>query len=122
MWGRWDKVEIGEHVYLVNTLFNTSSGRIVVGDRTFFGHNVCLLTGTHHIEGAGPDAAAVPTSGRDIIIGKGVWVASNATVLGPCLVGDNVIIAAGAVVTGGKLDAGGIYAGVPARRIGECRP
>lgn len=118
VWGSWDKVEIGEDVFLVNTLFNTSSGRIVVGDRTFFGHNVCLLTGTHHlIEGAGAGASAVPVSGRDIVIGTGVWIASNATVLGPCIVGDNVVIAAGAVVTGGELEAGGVYAGIPARRI-----
>ncbi|MBR8429662.1 hypothetical protein K6Y76_22955 [Burkholderia cenocepacia] len=58
-----------------------------------------------------------PRDGRDIVIGKGVWIASNAIVLGPCTIGDNAVVAAGAVVTGGQLESGCLYAGVPAKRI-----
>ncbi|EGR2520269.1 hypothetical protein DYB23_17550 [Vibrio cholerae] len=44
--------------------------------------------------------SGVPESGRDIIIGTGVWIASNVTVLGPCEIGNNSVISANSVVTG----------------------
>ena len=58
-----------------------------------------------------------PKEGRDIVIGDGVWIASNATVLGPCTIEANAVIAAGSVVAPHTIvPAGCVYAGVPARR------
>ncbi|HGF2963651.1 acyltransferase [Burkholderia multivorans] len=115
--GDWSRVEIGENVHLVNTLLNVSSGRISIGEQTFFGHNVSLITGTHDVASVMADRHDYPRNGRDIVIGKGVWIASNAIVLGPCTIGDHAVIAAGAVVTGGQIESGCLYAGVPAKRI-----
>lgn len=42
---------------------------------------------------------AVPDEGCDIIIRIGAWVATNATILGPCEVGEHAVVAAGSVVT-----------------------
>ena len=36
---------------------------------------------------------------NDIIIGEGVWLGTNAIILGPNRIGDNAVIASGAVVT-----------------------
>lgn len=115
--GDWSRVTLGANVHLVNALLNVSSGTISIGDDTFFGHNVSLITGTHFIARKGPERQDYPKHGRDITIGKGVWIASNALVLGPCTIGDHAVIAAGAVVVGGELEPGAIYAGVPARRL-----
>ncbi|WP_186209422.1 acyltransferase [Burkholderia gladioli] len=115
--GDWSRVEIGENVHLVNTLLNVSSGRISIGAQTFFGHNVSLITGTHELASVMAERHDYPREGRDIEIGKGVWIASNAVVLGPCTIGDHAVVAAGAVVLGGHLAAGCLYAGVPARRM-----
>ncbi|KWF17085.1 hypothetical protein WL84_06090 [Burkholderia cenocepacia] len=115
--GDWSRVDAGENVQLVNTLLNVSSGRISIGEQTFFGHNVSLITGTHDLASVMADRHDYPRDGRDIMIGKGVWIASNAIVLGPCTIGDNAVVAAGAVVTGGQLESGCLYAGVPAKRI-----
>jgi acetyltransferase-like isoleucine patch superfamily enzyme len=41
---------------------------------------------------------SVPIEGRDIIIGKGVWVASGSIIIGPCVIGDNSVIGAGCVI------------------------
>ncbi|MEO9788735.1 MAG: acyltransferase [Aurantimonas coralicida] len=116
VWGDPERVSVGNNVHLVNTLLNVSSGRISIGDHTFFGHNVSVLTGTHYIDKDGPERQLYPTDGRDIVIGSSVWIASGATVLGPCTIGDRAVIAAGAVVRG-DVEAGAVYAGVPARRI-----
>src|SRR4051794_29098815 len=83
-WGDKSRVYVGKEVSLVNTLFNAACGNIYVGDYAFFGHNVCVLTGTHTISSYGKDRQiGVPSHGRDIYIGQGAWIASNATVLGP---------------------------------------
>lgn len=101
-----------------NALFNTVSGRIAVEDYAFFGHNVCVLTGTHDISSLGSARqSATPASGRDVVIKTGAWVASNATVLGPCIVGEHAVVAAGAVVVR-DVPAYSIVGGVPARVIG----
>jgi acetyltransferase-like isoleucine patch superfamily enzyme len=51
-----------------------------------------------------------------IIIGKKVWVGTGATILCGVTIGDNTIIAAGAVVTK-DVPADVIVAGVPAKII-----
>jgi acetyltransferase-like isoleucine patch superfamily enzyme len=116
-WGNPDRILVGKGVQVCNTLFNCTSGNISIGDLTFFGHNVCLLTGTHDIRKKGRERHVFPTSGRDIHIGEGVWIASNVTILGPCTIGDHAVIAAGSVVCGGDLPGGCVYGGIPARRI-----
>lgn len=102
-----------------DALFNTESGTIAVGEYAFFGFRVLMLTGTHDIAARGAARRdAVPSQGRDIIIEKGAWVASGAIVLGPCIVGESAVVAAGAVVTG-DVPAGVVVGGVPARVIRE---
>lgn len=115
--GAREKVRLGKNVKLVNALLNVSSGTISVGDNTFFGHNVMLLTGTHDVEMTGAERQHFPESGRDIVVGHGVWLASGVTVLGPCEIEDDVVVGAGSVVCGGRLEAGCLYVGVPARKI-----
>ena len=46
--------------------------------------------------------------------GRGCWIGAGAKVLGPVSIGDNAIVAAGAVVTS-DVPAGAIVAGIPAR-------
>lgn len=112
------RLEIGARVSTVNTLFNVASGRIIVGDDTIFGHNCMVLTGRHDfVKGRRKSLATgdpdTPASGSDIYIGKGCWIASGAIIVGPVKIGDNTIVAAGAVVTR-DLPEGVFAAGVPA--------
>ena len=51
-----------------------------------------------------------------IVLGKNVWIGSNATILQGVTIGDNVVIGAGAVVTR-DLEANTVAAGVPAQFI-----
>ncbi len=119
VWGDRDRLHIAPTAATVNTLFNTTSGHITLGDYSFTGHNVSLLTGTHNIQKQSlARMQDYPPEGRDIVIGQGVWIGSNATVLGPCSIGDHAVVAAGAVVIAGtKVPAGAIVAGVPAKVV-----
>ena len=119
VWGDPQRVKISPTAGMVNTLFNTSSGFIEIGDYTFTGHNVSIITGTHRYESLLSERMSdIPSSGRDILIGKGVWIGSNALILGPCKIGDHAVIAAGSVVLSGtEIPPGTIVGGIPAKTI-----
>src|ERR687898_502749 len=88
---------------------------IAVGEYAFFGHNVSVLTGTHDINTFGRERQlAIPRSGRDIVIGEGAWVASNAMVLGPCVIGAHAVVGGGSLVLG-DVEPYTIVAGSPAK-------
>ena len=58
-----------------------------------------------------------------IAIGKNVWIGSHATILPGVRVGDNAVVAAGAVVTK-DVPANAVVGGVPAvllKNLGETR-
>ena len=119
LFGDSERVTIGENVGVVNTLFNTSSGTITVEDAVAFGHNVCLLAGTHDIRKKGLERMYdFPKEGHDIVIRGGAWLASNVTVIGPCEIGENSVVAAGSVVTC-DVPPNCVYAGIPARFVKE---
>src|SRR5262245_28421207 len=112
--GQSQRLSIDPTAVVQNALFNTVSGTITVEPFAFFGHNVSVLTGTHDCLAF--DRArqqAVPAEGRDIRIGRGAWIGSNATILGPCTIGEHAVVAAGAVVTR-DVPALTVVAGVPA--------
>jgi acetyltransferase-like isoleucine patch superfamily enzyme len=105
---------------------------VYIGPRCHLGHvhlerNVLLAAGVHVPSGAhthGTDAASEtfrdqPGSLRQVRIGEGSWIGSNAVVMAD--VGKNTVVGAGAVVTR-PLPDGVLAAGVPARivkRLGE---
>jgi acetyltransferase-like isoleucine patch superfamily enzyme len=126
-------LHLGKRVRLANTLLNVESGSIFIGDDTIFGYNVMVLTGRHSfvngqrsslamgkgsaMSGAGKE---VPRAGFDIRIGSGCWIASGAIILGGVKIGNNVIVAANAVVSKDIPDFA-VVAGVPARVVGDTR-
>jgi len=115
---------LGQNCSTMNTLFNTVSGDIRIGDETIFGHHCMVLTGVHRFyQGKRakliPDSEhfrETPESGYDIEIGKGCFIGSGAIILSPVKIGDNVIVGAGAVVTK-DVPNGCFVAGVPAKIV-----
>lgn len=76
-----------------------------------------LLTGTHDYQKLGMERLhAVPDQGRDIVIKQGVWLGSGVTVLGPAIIGENSVVAAGSLVTG-DVPPNTIVAGRPAKPV-----
>ena len=111
------RLSIANTAVMSNALLNTNSGTITIGEYTFCGQNVSIITGTHdyHVSGIARQRS-IPQTGQDIVIGSGVWIGTNAVILGPCRIGDNAVIAAGAIVTK-DIEANVIVAGVPATVI-----
>ncbi len=118
---------------LANTILNVSSGRISIGDRTIFSPNVMLLTGRHEFangmrvsvdpqfdDGSWGGGSREVRPRDTTSPSGGVWVSAGAIIVGGVTIGDNSIVAAGAVVTRSFPDFS-ILAGVPATRIGDTR-
>jgi acetyltransferase-like isoleucine patch superfamily enzyme len=117
VWGDPSRVSIAPTAQVNNTLFNTSSGAIRIEDHVMCSHNVCLITGEHAVESFRQDRMdTFAREGRDIVVRKGAWIGSNATVLGPCEVGEDAVVAAGAVVIE-DVPPRTVVAGVPARVV-----
>jgi acetyltransferase-like isoleucine patch superfamily enzyme len=117
VYGDRSKLHIHPTAVINNALFNLSSGEITIEEYAFFGHSVSVLTGTHDITLFDRERqVGVPKSGRDIVIGRGVWVSSGAMVLGPCRLGEHSVVAAASVVTG-DVPPYTVVAGTPARPV-----
>lgn len=117
VFGSRERLHVGNNVSLLNTLFNTVSGQIRIGDNTIFGQNCMVLTGRHYDGSNGAVLTrAAPATGYDVVIGKDCWIASGAIVYGRASIGDGTIISAGSVVTG-EILSGVLVTGNPARVI-----
>lgn len=122
VYGDRAKLHIHPTAVLNNALFNLSSGEITIEEHAFFGHSVSVLTGTHDVTRF--DRArqvGVPKTGRDVVIGRGAWVSSNALVLGPCRIGEHAVVAAASVVTA-DVPPYAIVAGTPAKVVRMIPP
>ena len=105
-------IRIGENVFINACCHFQDHGGISIGDCCQIGHNVVFATLDH---GLGPDDRR-KMHPSPIVLGRNVWVGSNATILRGVTVGDNSVIAAGAVVTK-DVPAGSVVGGVPAEII-----
>ncbi len=126
----------GEHVYLQPGFRCDNGKNIHVGEAFLTNYNVTILDimpvriGDHCMIGPGTTISTVghPLSpagrraklarGEPVIIGDDVWVGANAAVMPGVVIGSNVVVAAGAVVTRDVPD-NVIVAGVPARVVRE---
>ncbi len=82
---------------------------IEIGDNSVIGQNALLVP--HVIEGKRLDH-------HRICIGNSVTVGAHAVILSAVRIGDNAIVATGAVVTKGtRIGAGEVWGGVPARLL-----
>ena len=88
-------------------------GGIDIADDVMIGPNVSLITSGHPIE---PSRRRDAVIARPIVIGRNVWIAAGATVIGGVTIGENSVVAAGSVVTR-DVPANTLVGGNPARII-----
>ena len=60
------------------------------------GPNVSIITSSHPLE---PSQRRAFVIAKPIVIGRNVWIAAGATIVGGVSVGENSVVAAGSVVT-----------------------
>lgn len=105
-------IEVGNNVFINACCHFQDHGGVTLGNGCQIGHNVVFATLNH---GLVPEHRHT-TYPAPIVLGKNVWVGSNSTILQGVTVGDNAVVAAGAVVTK-DVPANAIVGGVPAKVI-----
>lgn len=108
---------IGDDVFINACCHFQDHGGITIGDSCQIGHNVVFATLNH---GLAPEDRGT-TYPAPIVLGTNVWIGANATILPGVVIGDNAVIAAGAVVTK-DVPPNVIVGGVPAKFIKSIAP
>jgi len=108
-------LEIGERSSIGNGAILDARGGLVIGSDVNLSTDVHIWTGQHAWDD--PDFAYVSAPVR---IGDRVWLSTRVTVLPGVVIGDEAVVAAGAVVTK-DVPAHALVAGVPARVVGTRR-
>jgi virginiamycin A acetyltransferase len=101
------------------TVIYTGNG-VRIGDAVAIAANCTLAPTNHAIADPGRrirDQGFQPSRGG-IVIEEDVWLGSGVVVLDGAVIRQGAVVGAGSVVRG-ELEAYGIYAGSPARRIGR---
>jgi acetyltransferase-like isoleucine patch superfamily enzyme len=106
-------IRLGRNVFINQNCTLYDLGGIDIGDETMIGPNVSLITSGHPLE---PLQRRAAVTAKPIVIGRNVWIAAGATIIGGVTVGDNAVVAAGSVVTR-DVPANTLVGGNPARVI-----
>lgn len=105
-------IRLGERVFINSGARFQDQGGITIGDDALIGHNAVLATLNHDLDPSRrADMRPAP-----IVIGRGVWIGANVTVLPGVTIGDDAVVAAAAVVTR-DVPAGAVVVGAPARVV-----
>lgn len=105
-------ITLGKNVFINSGCRFQDQGGITIGDNCLIGHNAVFATLNH---GIAPDKRS-STYPAPIILGKNVWLGANVTITAGVAIGENSIVAAGAVVTK-DVPPNVIVGGVPAKII-----
>lgn len=105
-------IRFGKEIFINSNVMFTDLGGITIEDNVLIGPKASILTVNHPIN---------PTQRRGLILKpvhlkKNCWIGANTTILPGVTVGENAIVAAGAVVSKDVPD-NAIVAGVPAKVV-----
>lgn len=114
----------GEHITIGNNvtlnkgviLQSCEGAKIEIGDNVTISYNALVITGNLNYD---PSSATTERGHKSypITIGNNVWIGANACILPGVTVCNNVVIAAGAVVTKSITEEFAIYGGTPAKKL-----
>jgi acetyltransferase-like isoleucine patch superfamily enzyme len=113
-------IRVGRNVFVNQGCRFNDVGGIEVADDVMLGPNVSLITSGHPLD---PAQRRTGVTSAPIRIGRNVWIGASAVILQGVTIGDDAVVAAGAVVTR-DVPTLTVVAGVPATVIKKipCRP
>jgi acetyltransferase-like isoleucine patch superfamily enzyme len=106
-------IRVGQRVFINQCCTLYDMGGVDIADCVMIGPNVNIITTGHPLQ---PSRRRAYIEARPIVIEKNVWIATGATILGGVRVGENSVVAAGAVVTK-EVPPNSLVAGVPAKLV-----
>jgi putative colanic acid biosynthesis acetyltransferase WcaF len=108
-------LKIGEYSWIGERAWLDCTSPLTIGKHVVISQGVFLCCGTHDWEDPGMGSVITP-----IVVEDGAWIASFARVAGNVTVGQEAMVAMGAVVFA-DCEPRGTYRGNPAQRVGRRR-
>ena len=105
-------LKIGKQVFINSNVMFTDLGGIEIQDHALIGPRVNIISVNHPLDPAKRRGLEL----RPVTIKQNAWVGANATILPGVTIGENAVVAAGAVVSR-DVPANAVVAGVPAKVI-----
>lgn len=105
-------IQIGKNVFINHACSFLDMGGITIEDEVLIGPKVNLITENHPLNPA--DRKSLIS--KPILIKRNAWIGANATILPGVTIGENAVVAAGAVVSR-DVPGNSIVGGVPAKLI-----
>lgn len=106
-------LRVGRKVFINHNCTISDIGGVEIGDEVLIAPNVSLLSSGHPVE---PFERIRRVTAGPIVVGRNVWIGAGATVLQGVTIGDDSVIAAGAVAAH-DVPPSSVVGGVPARDI-----
>jgi acetyltransferase-like isoleucine patch superfamily enzyme len=105
-------ITIGKNVFINHACSFLDMGGITIGDNVLIGPKVNLITENHPLNPADRKSLVC----QPIVVKRNAWIGAAATILPGVTIGENAVVAAGAVVTS-DVPPNTIVGGVPAKVI-----
>jgi len=104
--------QLGKNVFINHACSFLDMGGITLEDQVLIGPRVNLITENHPLEPADRRALVC----KSILIKRNAWIGAGATILPGVTIGENAVVAAGAVVSR-DVAANTVVGGIPAKII-----
>lgn len=111
------KISLGDHVYIAKGCWFLGYEDIIIKEHVIFGPYVVIVTADHSYAKGSYHQGDVVNAKR-VVIEAGSWIATHSTILSGSHIKRGCLIAANSVIRG-DTDEGGVYGGVPAKKIKE---
>lgn len=105
-------ISLGKNVFINHACSFLDLGGITIEDDVLIGPRVNIISESHPLDPADRQTLLL----KQVIIKRNAWIGAAATILPGVTIGENAVIAAGAVVTK-DVPANTIAGGVPAKHI-----
>lgn len=105
-------IHLGKNVFINHGCSFLDLGGITIEDEVMIGPRVNLITEDHPVDPASRKTLIL----KPILVKRNAWIAANATILPGVTIGENSVVAAGAVVRNDVPD-NTVVAGIPARVV-----
>lgn len=109
-------ITLGKNVFINHACSFLDMGGITIEDNVLIGPKVNLITENHPLDPAARQTLLL----KPIVIKRNAWIGAAATILPGVTIGENAIVAAGAVVTT-DVPPNTVAGGVPARHIKQIQ-
>jgi len=110
-------LDVGEGTVLSRGVHVHATAGVTIGAHGAIGERTSFIDSDHTVGDDPEPVLRRPIKADPIMLGRNVAVSANCVLLRSTRIGDNAVVAAGAVVNGGEFPGGWLIGGLPARAI-----